>query len=1243
MAQNDQPRFWHRPFNELSPDEIRDFQAIINHWHRPNCDQERIDRGLYLNDHIELKDLSTIEYNEKSIGRVFWLEQDGKKLAYLLSFDTLDLEAHPRVFMRLVANFVPADVSFLRNVIYLERIGFIYHLCAAPAAKNGSYGQLLLRHVMGYYKGRNTRLVISTLDSGQHGILRILKEERKNLVYLNHEFSENNSGEIRLRVAELFEQSTFLRRINARFLPQSYDFVIPMQLNVATESINRMLKQTGLEAEILWTSFFHNVSSLVRFNNIKEFYQGFYHPILRVDKLEGQLEARKFQLKTLREISNYLRDKHEPTNGTPSKVASLVPSLEKRGVGGLEFFFINEDPSAHDFSHFHHPIVYNVYDDDALDNWLRSKEFKNEGPRLSKEDKREWARALAKKVKLEKVEPGESAGRRRESEYWDLIWKEWGEKLMLTKEENEELLRLQRTGEIQNLNPNRKQGERTIIDQINARRIHTPESRKQWRDWFAMHRRLYESDVQLLSKEQRENTWWCHGVVPISYTRGVIGIMFTFTCRKPKKEILEDPRQLMASLADTIANSLSRNMLNIVNKLYLSNFSRALSRFKTAALSARNLSHNVGSHVLSFLSQPAELARLLWKVDKPMILPPKPTHFDRFRGVKNLAGFFDFSKVRMSLLADMATNEPVASTPEWLNSSVLQTFRDQKVLQQYVKGNSQRQVRVIFQNEEAKKGFKDKTDVLVQIPNGTLGLSAFLMIMVNYLRNSIKYAPYQRKGRIDLVLSVEAVNKAKKRISNEPIKSKRLLQLTLHDRVARDAKEARQAARYINETYIKRGKAEEDEFNLAQEGLGFAEMVAAARYLRKRPFGNSWLDPNYTDKEFLQAVTIEHPTDSSQAYLGIRFYLKRPRPLLIIDQAEHWLANPAQQDYLNRMGVKIRYADQLKNWEMESFSHEVGVVLTGELPEHLRSARAFTPRLIYPENTTEFRQLFQSDDVLEMINRSWEHWLTELRKRNQYLEEPDNIIELTDDETETIEKDLVFDDHGNWLKRSSSNEALKDQLSFYEFYRNETPTGLIMQHLTTPQSSMDPGGPGSEDRQEQRLRYMLEEAALTQVVVVDERIQKMLENQWFGKEIGCVQEDAFAYLRGMGVWVPDPKQEGHPNFADPALFQEEEEKLIAFLDQFKGEQAADFLVIHIGLVESMLRRSRGNPAREWIEKHLPENGRTEYIIISGRGKPLDIPLRFRYLPYNNISLTLLKDCPSKYHICQSLYNARTRH
>lgn len=1227
------------PFTAMTDGQIDVLQAIIEYWYKPQTEQRNIDKGLYLNDHVDLAKLRKINYRGSSIGRVFYLQRDDQVLAYLLSFDTLELVDYPVDFLRLVAPFVEHDVSFLRSVLYMGEITFIYHLCAAPDHAN-KYGSILLKRALDYLDTeKNVHLVVSTLDSGQHGIIKVLDKVRPNLVFLNHDYSDLGTGHIRLRVAELFNRARFLRRINDDFLPGSYDFIIPMQLNIATESFNRMLEQTKVEAKILWTSFFHNVLDLRQLNGMNRLYQGFYEPLRLESRMKMTAEIRKgrqFQVDTLREITDYLRKKDEATD--QSEVASLIPSMEKGEEGGFEFFFINDKPEHHDFTQFFNALVYQLDDPAAADQWMCAGHLMGEEEDMLEPDKQSFVKTLALQVKLEKVKPNERYGQKQQRERTHQRWKQWCEDLLISQQQEEELLRLQRESRRTGgkMNPELEK----IVDEIMDRKMWVPSMKRRWRSWFRMHRSLYEADLKLQPAAKKEDLWWCHGVVPISFTRGITGVMFTFTCKKPKDASAEERSLLISSLADTIANSLSRNMLNIVNKLYLSNFKTALSRFKTAALSARNLSHNVGSHVLSFLSQPTELADIIWQEDPEHQTPPRPAFLEQFRGVKDLAHFFDFTKVRMSLLADMATNEPVASTPEWLNANVLDTFREQVILQRYVKGNSGRKVEILFWNEDADEGYERFTDVAVQIPNGALGLSAFLMIIVNYLRNSIKYAPYKNERKIRMTLKVKSVGKSRKVNSKETIKTHRLLRLVLHDHVARDYEEAKQAAEHINSAFIRRSGTEGDEFNLAQEGLGFAEMVAAARYLRKRPFGNSWVNTTYQDHNFLEAIVVKDSRQKDKAYLGIRFYLKRPRSLLIIDEAENWEAIPEQIELLNSRGIKLRFRDQLLEWDMESFSHELAVVLLDSLPDYLQSISAFTPRMLYPKDKAHYRKLFQQSDTDEMADEIWRTWLESLRKRSASAASSD--FQQVDAKTDLIESTLIFDDHGKWALERHPEPQQRGRLHFYEFYRSATPTGLLFNHLKTPHSSIDRSALGNELQQERRLHYLLQEAARTQVVIVDERIQQMLKKHEFGKEIGFRQADSFAYLAGMGVMVPDPKIEENPDFFDPSLFADEQDRLISYLEQFQGDQAVDFILIHIGLIETVLRNSRDRLIESWIERHLPDNGRTEYIIISGRGKPFNLPKRFRYLPYNNISLAVLKDCPSKYHICQSLYNARTR-
>ncbi len=949
------PQLKEYPFTELSEADIIELEVIYKHWYRGNCDEERFATGMYLNDAVDFRALKATHYDGQPVGRVYCWEENGQKLAYLLAFDTLDFKGAGQYYLRLVKDFMPDDRSFLSNIIYLAPFSFVYHLGVAPGAVKGRVGIKLLNSFMDECKRRKVRLAVAAIDSGQHGILRLLQRERLNLIFLSHQFSEKNKEDIRFRVAELLDQKTFLERINDSHLKGTYDFVIPMQLNIATESINRMLREMGLEAKILWTSFFHNVRELSELNGMSQFYQGFYQPVLAGAKSD-QPEARQEQIETLRQISKYLELKHKNRNGERPKVASLIPSLEKKG---FEFFFINDYPEEHDFGHFTTPKVFDIRDEESVNTWLNSRELLGEEQMLLLEEKIAWYKDLARVVRTEdKKHEGEK-------EYAKRTWEKWKNRLNLSTKENKQLLRFQR--KTRSEAGHMPEAYKAMIREINTRRLRTAGERELWAQWFALHRKIYYSDLCLEPSQVKKKTWWCHAVIPISFSQGINGVMLTFTCRK-KPRRGNEKHTLVASLADIIANTLSRNMLNIVNKLYLNNFDTALARFQTAALSARNLSHNVGSHVFSFLSQPPELQEIIWRDNKDHM----PDDFARYPGVLDLAKFFTFTKVRMSLLADMATNEPVASTAEWLEGSLLNEFKQQHLLKQYVKGNSNREVHLSYFNKTNLdyEGVLDK-DILVQVPNGVLGRSAFLMILVNYLRNSIKYSPYTTDHDVELNITVEQAED-----------SQRLFKIVLHDGIALSFKKAEEQVNKINNEYIYREALHNDRFQLVQEGLGFAEMVAAARYLRKRPFGNAWgltTDSNYP---YLEAFVV--PAEiTEEAYLGIRFYLKKPRPLLVIDDGKYWENRQGKIDELSNKGIKLRFVQPLNSlqkeslsWKEESFSHELALNLTGKkwvLPAEIK---AFTPRVVCPDKPKKLRKRLQKEDNLDkLMKRIWKMWL----------------------------------------------------------------------------------------------------------------------------------------------------------------------------------------------------------------------------------------------------------------------------
>ena len=1213
-----------REFKDLSDHEIHCLNTIFNQWFQENSPQKN--KGIFIYDKIDF--IALREDGQKSnwaIGQIYFYLIDKNPVAYILCF-TKPENKKPysfREYIKRLETFIPDDVEFVSSLYHVGKFAFIYHIGVDINYPHEGIGSKFLNLLMDFELKEKRKILIaaSTLDLRQFGMFRFLRNARKNNIrFLDHHFSKREVNEMRFRIVEIFDKSEFLRQINQVKIDQIYDITIPVQLNFATESINNLISRK-LNAKILWTSFFQENNQLINLNGIKSAYHGYYQPIQDFNDSTSE-ETREKILDILIRISRYLYKKHHQTEIDSDRVASILPAMK---YDGFEFFLINDDPGKHDFSAFSNPKVYNVSEANSHIKFLQEPELyinMQEGSKNNKgkigDKKIDWLTALHEYIKYKKRNNEELLPKAKKE------WEDW--KIKLGISENEASLL-----EFHQLNFRNKEYRQKIKDikplfnRIRANGFYSSEEISRWEAWFTLHKKLFEADFSVLPKSEQNKYWWCHAVVPVSFTRGLIGVMFSFRCKKQRISS-EERSTLIANLAENISSALSRNMLNITGKLHQNNFEIALNRSGAAALSARNLSHYIGSHILNYLEQPEEIERII------EMEPSIDYYSENLRKFKPLANLLGFIRTRMSLLADMATNEPVASVAAWLNKDIIEPFnRDQSILRNYLKLNTLGEIGIGFVLHQNATG-KDipESDISVQMPNGELGRSAFYMIIVNFIRNSIKYCLHP--GPEYLFFQIIA-----KRAEN----STRLWEIIIHDNIDRNEKEVNALVKKINETYIPQELFDLGQYKLIKEGLGIAEILAAARYLRKRPFGNTWGRKNPDNFPYLTAVKI--PSKSIGAgqpqdrfNLGLRFYLKRPRPLLLVDDPGFWNDYPHEVSFLSNHGIKLSYPNRLSNWNQESFSHEIALDLSFDDISLLDKAKAFPIRWVKiknPQTKSILRRLLSegSEEALQMaINETWQHWY------NQYIRSKKSALHEIFTDPLDLEKNtsVIFDDHVKRLENSSSIDLLNNAI-YYEAYRSNSPTALIINQIKDEAHMSDPGN--------RRLRLQLEESVRLSIVIIDERIQNILSKKELPIQLKNHFDSYFQYLEKMGIFIPDPTQQenDHPNLLSHEELKQDANKLLKYLARLIQTNCADFVVFHIGLIETIVGTSQTNIINDWIKKNLLSNN-SECILISGRGKPQALPDFVRYAPYNGIAQYILDEFPSKFHLCQHLFSSRTR-
>lgn len=169
-------------------------------------------------------------------------------------------------------------------------------------------------------------------------------------------------------------------------------------------------------------------------------------------------------------------------------------------------------------------------------------------------------------------------------------------------------------------------------------------------------------------------------------------------------------------------------------------------RAAIAAIMSRNMSHNIGSHVLSFIDQ------------------------DSLGDAARMATLHGYLQRRMDLVARLTVQHPGWGEPLWFFADLLQGFLSQDILLNHLikdqggwqkgtlafvlhKGGYER--RISHRTEDGwKEGLREAVrdpnfgDFLVSIPDGNIGAQAFYVMLESLMRNSAKYGRVKQNPEI---------------------------------------------------------------------------------------------------------------------------------------------------------------------------------------------------------------------------------------------------------------------------------------------------------------------------------------------------------------------------------------------------------------------------------------------------------------------------------------------------------------
>jgi hypothetical protein len=606
---------------------------------------------------------------------------------------------------------------------------------------------------------------------------------------------------------------------------------------------------------------------------------------------------------------------------------------------------------------------------------------------------------------------------------------------------------------------------------------------------------------------------------------------------------------------------------------------------------------------------------------------------------KAITYFNEYLKNRMDFLADIATSKVSSlENPMKFYQEVIKGIHKNKILLDRISGING-DVKFTFELLLDNVSIERNNDFYVSMPNDVLGCHAFYIIIENIIRNVCKHAKKDKlyfKLCINITESENFSSYYKVEIYPKfysTFSGGNFSELQVDNTVDLDSLKALLNS-YINQSIL-------DQSNVLRDrALGTIEMDICSAYLRKRDIADVQKDDNEVSEErgfinkdgtpnFLHVTTKEvNENQYSQKVLVQNFYLRKPRQILVIDSNNILKLDEKAKKLLYNDGIWILKQESYKPENI--FPHEILVYLDNEgFDDFIKNNKNGLPLRIL--NKIDIKNIPKNNN-----NRDFELFMW-----NAYVSEKDfntEIVTEINSLSQSSNKNLVFmDDH--WYK---FDEA-KNKNCYYEMGCNHHRAKIIRENIKESNNDIS------------ILKHKYNENVNTKIVLFDERIQSNIihrpiieENTYYS----CNTENYKGSMFGNSVDLYQYFLQQNliiPNYGEADLNESNFGKMEVVgsvsnnISKFLKLQSADFIVIHLGILEKMLPEKEGeNKECNQIESLLLNDLKLDIdkvIITSGRGYPKGLPNNIKFVPLSSIQ-NAVESVNDKFLLTQILYNAR---
>lgn len=675
----------------------------------------------------------------------------------------------------------------------------------------------------------------------------------------------------------------------------------------------------------------------------------------------------------------------------------------------------------------------------------------------------------------------------------------------------------------------------------------------------------------------------------------------------------EFSRWFTVQIREVLESFLSKVGISYQNKIVLDRSRKSA----IAGIMARNMSHNLGSHVIWHLSRDVKQDSQKSKLGKG-----------------ELSKFGMYMQKRMDFIAQVATSKPSWGVPmEW--EKLTSTVKSTDLLWDNIARSED------IRREQIEINFSGDKNPLVEVPHGRVGAQAFYTILENLVRNASKHSD---QDFLESVKDEEVDRSLEFNINIEPEgdspKEAGYVKVLIKDNSPSSDGIADKIRKKLSKEMInKKGRINE-------KAWGLKEIKVCSGYLRG-------VSPHEIDKkyEYLEESS-ENPgllnvvaiTDSQEGGLQFEIYLKKPQTALFLG-----FNNVNESDYIGH-GVEFdQHIDELKErLNNGAISHKFLVISADTVEKYksfLKESAQVLPIRVIICNCEEGAslQIAQTEDFDNLYSRCsfcdtfevpapenvrqylWSKWVSEQR----WNESPVLVRWSAHDATiaeRGVSETFSLDEVSSEFKQAHNDVSdlfPEGELAGAVFDHKDSADDTALYERSHFHTTFKAGSKTQELLTNGHLP-IIKEFSLMSVGIIDERIwmKRNIEARYGTKKY---TKDESKKL--INVWK---KRRVDLMDSDLAL-----EKFSVFVDRI--ESMYDFMVVHQGIIEHAKTRV-DNFESVWKEL----KGKCRWIVVdTGRGKPdraRDEGLR--WVEYSNLSECVVESSGDKKKLIDLLTSLR---